>query len=470
MSNLIEALDVHYTIMRATSGGIYDDAGHVPMSQLQERIHHNTRMLHRHGVSPNEPVLVPVSGCANDVSGILGIIGAGAVAVPIHQKSHVASSNYIQNATGARFVVEVEDQSPGQELGLTQIKNERPKDRPLLEGAAFITFTSGSTGEPKGVVLSRQRVASKYQAILAATGMGHAPVSVVPLQLLFSFGQWASLLPLMLGGTVHLTNHFKTAWVENIIKEKEVDFIAAVPTMLRMMIGSIQTDQSFDVLTGGEAVGANLRKKIHQSWPQTTVQSIFGLTETGTCDLYRKDKAPDDGMQSLGFPSPGVEVATDPNSRELLIHSPYAMMGYLDMPELTAITLRDGWIRTGDQADILASGEVILKGRIKELINRGGNKVSPLEVEAIFQQHQDVVAALATSVPDDRFGEAIHLLIIPAGTSKSTALDLLDWARPQMDRFKLPDVLHFGTKIPLGNTGKADRVALREMILSQDVA
>lgn len=467
LSQAAETQDFYEAIMCARSGGIHDDIGFLEMAELQDQVVRLTRDLKRRDAKCGEPILIAICGNANDVVGILAVIGAGAIAVPIHHKSHPDYTDHVRKITGARFYLDASDPERAREPRIKQISNRSPSYHSLLDGAAFVTFTSGSTGTPKGVVLARERVSAKYHAIRTAIDLQSAPVALVPLQLLFSFGQWATFLPLMSGGTIHMTGRYSSHWVARKLETSEINYLAAVPTMLRMLAGSAISEQSFQVLTGGEAVGSRLRQTLFEFWPHATIKSIYGLTETGTCDLFRRDQAPDNGGNSLGFPSPNVEVAIDPENRELLIRSPYNMLGYLEMPELSAETLREGWIHTGDQAEILPTGEVVLAGRIKELINRGGNKVSPLEVETTFQQHPNVSAALATAVPDKRFGEAIHLLIVPTEATEITASELMDWATPRLERFKLPDVIHFGKELPLGNTGKSDRSALGRLILEQ---
>lgn len=459
------APDFHAALLSASGGGIVDDLGLLPLADIQEMSRDVTVRLTVCGVRPAEPVLIPVRSRAEDVATILGVIGAGAVAVPLHHRAHAETLKHIRQVTAARFefgASEARGVPP-----LTETGAPVPAPHPLLEGAAMLTFTSGSTGKPKGVVLSRARISGKYRAIRAALAMPLAPVAAVPLQLQFSFGQWATFLPLMQGGTVHMTGRYANEWMADLIRSGRLDYMATVPTMLRMLAGFAPTEHRFEVLTGGEAVSAHLRRTLFRDWPNVTIHSLFGLTETGTCDLLRTDRLPDDGREGLGFPTPGVDVATDPDTGELRVKSPFAMPGYLDMPDVTAQTLRDGWIHTGDMAEIRPDGEVVLRGRLKDVINRGGNKVSPLEVEAIFVDHPDVAAALVTGVPDPRFGEAIHLMIVPQGDASLSPQDLLNWARPRTDRFKLPDAIHFGAALPLGQTGKADRGALRRAILAQ---
>jgi long-chain acyl-CoA synthetase len=143
------------------------------------------------------------------------------------------------------------------------------------------------------------------------------------------------------------------------------------------------------------------------------------------------------------------------------------MRGYLDAPELTAASFRDRWFRTGDLAEVTADGVVRLVGRRKELINRAGNKISPIEIERAFLTHPAIAEALATGLPDERLGEAIHLLVVPLpGTDPSTA-ELRAWAAGRLETFKLPDAIHLGPEIPTGTTGKADRAQLKAVLLAQ---
>ena len=138
------------------------------------------------------------------------------------------------------------------------------------------------------------------------------------------------------------------------------------------------------------------------------------------------------------------------------------MLGYLDDPELTAASYdADGYFLTGDLARERADGFVELIGRAKELIVRGGHKISPLEVERLYLEHPDVGNALATGVADERLGEAIHVLIVPRPGAAPAAGELRAWAEGRIDGYKRPDAVHVGDALPTGRTGKADRRALR---------
>ena len=150
---------------------------------------------------------------------------------------------------------------------------------------------------------------------------------------------------------------------------------------------------------------------------------------------------------------------------ELQIRTPFAMNGYLDEPELTRAAFADGYFRTGDLARAREDGRVELAGRIKDIIIRGGANVSPLELDHLLAQHPDVAAALTAGVPDPMVGERIHALVVPRANASIGEKDLRQWVAGRIERFKWPDVYHFGRELPTGRTGKVDRGALREQVL-----
>jgi acyl-CoA synthetase (AMP-forming)/AMP-acid ligase II len=446
-------------VLGADSASVVDEVGRHPMPELRAHAADWAAQLQAQELEPGEPVIVPVSGRAKDVPSMMAVVLAGGVAVPVHRRAHPDSLLHIRNATGARLFL---DGLEGSEA--IQVEGLPPPSRPLLQDAAFITFTSGSTGLPKGVVLSGKRMLGKLEALTEALDYQIGASAMVPLQLTFSFGQWVTFLTLMHGGAVHLSERFDAATLKNQLIRNGIDYLAAVPTMLRMLPQEPGPGPAVKILSGGEAVLPELRSRLLTLWPASEIYSIYGLTESGTSDLIQHDCGGGLIEDTLGLPSPGVEVKVAPETGELLLRTPYRMLGYLDMPEETAAATKEGWLRTGDVAQIGSDGRVILSGRLKEIINRGGNKVAPLEVERLFSTHPDVETALATGVRDSRLGEAIHLLVVPRTNASVTPETLREWAIGRIDRFKLPDYIHLGKDLPLGRTGKADRAALRRFL------
>jgi non-ribosomal peptide synthetase component E (peptide arylation enzyme) len=140
------------------------------------------------------------------------------------------------------------------------------------------------------------------------------------------------------------------------------------------------------------------------------------------------------------------------------------MLGYLDQPELTAASFdADGYFKSGDLGRLRADGCVELVGRAKEIISRGGNKIAPLEIDALLCAHPDVTAALCAGVPDQRLGEAIHSAVVVRTGADLSAEALLAWAATRIERFKLPDRIYLVDALPVGATGKASRARIVEL-------
>ncbi|HJT06024.1 MAG TPA: fatty acid--CoA ligase family protein, partial [Stellaceae bacterium] len=358
--------------------------------------------------------------------------------------------------------------------------------RAILSGAALVVFTSGTTGEPKGVVLSHEGFAGKLAAIDSVLAFTDETRTLLVLQLTFSFGQWVSLLTLVRGGTLVLHEKFDGRRVLATLAEARIDRLGVIPTMLRAMLPILRGPEGPMLLealgadgiarlfmAGGEPLPYSLGRLYREIVPRLALCDIYGLTETNTSDFILPRDEQDRFPGTIGRPSPGVAFAIhDGEGRampagqagELVIKTPFIMKGYLDRPDLTAAAFRGEYFRTGDLAEATPEGVVRLVGRAKELILRAGNKISPIEVERAFLDHPEIAEALATGLPDPLLGEAIHLLVVPVPGASPTAQALRAWASGRLDKYKIPDAVHIGPAIPLGRTGKADRAALKAML------
>lgn len=418
------------------------------------------------GVEPNEPVHVTIANRPSDIAAFLAVWSVGAVAVPIHWNASATTRRAVGAATRARLQI---DCAYVEELAVAS-----PPRRSLLAGAALVIFTSGTTGAPKGVALSHDALAAKLDALDRLLAIRRNDVVLAPLQLVFIFGVWVSLLTIRAGARLVLVPKF-TAEATAQALGRDVTVLAAVPSLLRTLLADEAPDVARlrSILTGGEALAPVLRDRLGAAWPAAGVFDLYGSTETGSCDFVVR---PEDGALaagSIGSPTEGVafRIVRDDESDaaagetgELRIDTPFGMLGYLDNPALTAASVVDGWFRTGDIARVRTDGRVELVGRSKEIISRGGNKISPLEVENLLCAHASVAAALCVGVPDARLGEAIHAVVVLRRNARLTEGDLKTWAAERIERYKLPDVIRFSETLPLGETGKTSRAALRAMV------
>ena len=457
------------------------DGGDMSYGALDRRSAEIARTLAGNGIGADEPVVVRVSNHTGDVAGFLGVWRAGGVVVPVHRTALAASLESVLDRTGARLVVDADEPEPVASLG-----RPAPPKRAMLKDAALVIFTSGTTGDPKGVVLSHESFAAKLAAIDTMVPFTEATRSLLVLQLTFSFGQWVSLLTLARGGLLVMQEKFEPGRVLHALSERRIDRLGVIPTMLRAMLPMLRGAEGSAAIAalggagierlfmaGGEPLPYPLGRALREMLPGLRLCDIYGLTETGTCDFLLSPEEQDRFPGTIGRPSPGVTFAIhDEQGRamptggpgELVIKTPFAMRGYLDAPDLTAASFRDGYFRTGDLAEATADGVVRLVGRSKELILRAGNKISPIEIERVFLDHPEIAEALATGLPDPRLGEAIHLLVVPAPGRTPTPEGLRAWAAGRLEKYKIPDAVHLGAAIPLGRTGKADRSALKALL------
>ena len=468
--------------------------------RLDNESQHLARELVRAGVQKDEPVIVFVSNLSCDLLSLLGVWRAGAVAVLVHRESVPDTLRAILQRTQARVLVFGEvlptaalPNGTMSGTGSSQIlvlDSEQPTPRESLRDGAVLVFTSGSTGEPKGVILSRNAFIRKLRAIDEVLRLPDGVRTLLVLQLGFTFGQWVSLLTLLKGGTLFVAPRFVAVDCLRSLAEKRIHHVALVPTMMRAMLSELRGDRGRDQLArlseagcprlisaGGEPLAPALGKQFRELLPHTGIADVYGLTETCTSDFILRPDLFDHYSGSIGFPSPGVAFRiTDPangtpvesgQTGELEIKTPFIMNGYLDAPDLTRAAFRDDYFRTGDLAWQSTDGAVYLAGRAKDLILRGGNKVSPIEVDATLIQHPEVEASLTAGVPDELMGERIHTLVVLNSKSNLDAETLRSWALTKLDKFKVPDRIHIGTRIPQGRTGKDDRRALVQWLADQ---
>jgi acyl-CoA synthetase (AMP-forming)/AMP-acid ligase II len=460
--NLAQALAACGSHFLDTAGTTWSAA------DLISHAHRVASLLKEAKVRDHEPVHVEINNRPIDIGSILGIWLAGAVAVPVHAATVRATKEALETKTGARFLIG--------SVQLERLGDIPPAPRPLLSGAALVIFTSGTTGSPKGVVIGHDALAGKIGVLKHVLALRADDTVLIPLQLNFIFGLWICLLAIECRSRIVLIPKFSADVVGKCLDDGATVF-GAVPTMLRTLLAEMpEALQLRMVLSGGEVMTPALNEAISGIWPHAGIYDLYGSTETGSCDFCLGPEEQIAGRGSIGYPTRDVKfrirksdgrLAHEGEAGELEIDSPYGMLGYLDDPDLTRASFNEGYFRSGDLARVRADKRTEIVGRSKEIISRGGNKISPLEIDNLLSAHPDVAVALCTGAPDDRLGEAIHAMVVLKPGAMLTEPGLLTWASDKIERFKLPDAIYFCEAIPLGNTGKASRAAVQQFVLAQ---
>ncbi len=345
-----------------------------------------------------------------------------------------------------------------------------------LDDAAVILFTSGTTGAPKGVVMS-------FRALFARIALNHAHIgapltgrTLVTLPTHFGHGLIGNALtPLFAGGDIVIAPRGLGLAKDlgRLIDAERISFMSSVPTLWRMALKLSNPpggDSLERVHVGSAPLSAALWGDI-AAWSRADTVNCLGITETANWiggASSRRDGI-DDGF--VGRPWGGrVGVRLDDGrvlSRgegEIVVQTPSLMSGYLDRPDLTAAVLEDGWYRTGDQGLIETRG-VIVAGRIKDEINRAGFKIQPAELDMLIEQHADVAEACAFAIPDAVSGEIVGAAV----RFKPGAVADLDgvkaFCRARMRREATPERWFTVDEIPRTARGKVSRDAVRRALM-----
>ena len=449
------------------------------------------------GVTEDDAVMVKVSNHPLDFVAFLACWMAGGVAVPVHRSSPPGVVDGIQAKAHCRYSVDLlAGQGSGAELSALQAPAASADRSEMLRGAALVIFTSGSTGLPKGVVLTHEAFAGKLAQNQKLLGLTPDDVTLLVLNNSFSFGIWMALLALNHGGTVVTRAKFSPhQFVDTLIAER-VTLAGVVPTMIRATFGSLTPGEVAlaqqrlraegrvrDMVIGGEPLGLDLSVKLRSFIAPASLYDVYGLTETSTSDFVLTPQAYPAHPATIGLPAPGVRYRITSDSAaectaecsvecavdvagELQLQTAYIMAGYLGDAEITRAAFVDGWFRTGDLASRNAEGFVTIVGRLKELIVRGGNKITPLEVERALCTCPGVAAAMAVGMPDPVLGQRIHALLIPKAGQTLAADAIRAGLASSLEKFKHPDACYVGAEMPTGRTGKIDRGQLQAMLPS----
>ncbi|MEH7246664.1 fatty acid--CoA ligase family protein [Neobacillus niacini] len=341
---------------------------------------------------------------------------------------------------------------------------------------AIILYTSGTTGKPKGAMLTHKNLYSNASDVGNYLKMNHQDRVITTLPMFHVFCLTVALnAPLLSGATLLISPRFSPKETFDLAREYKATVFAGVPTMYNFLYQYPEGNpQDFHTLrlciSGGASLPVALLNNFEKKF-NVQVSEGYGLSEASpvTCfnPLDRPRKAGSIGTSILHVENKivnelGEELPVGAVG-ELIVSGPNVMKGYYKMPEETASALRGGWLYTGDLARMDEDGYFYIVDRKKDLIIVGGYNVYPREVEEVLYNHPDIVEVAVLGVPDSNLGESIKCYVVSKNPN-TTDKDLLSYCQEHLAKYKVPSSIEFLDELPKNTTGKILRRALKTQL------
>jgi acyl-CoA synthetase (AMP-forming)/AMP-acid ligase II len=480
---------------------IYEDEirSYADLERNASRIAHGMVAL---GVLPGDRVAYLGKNTLAYFEFFLGAAKAGAVTVPVNWRLAEPEIRFILDSARPKLVL-VEDPFEG------AAARAAPQIGRLVTGGRHDTFaswrdaqcddpldlrsdwqepvlqlyTSGTTGRPKGAVLTHRSIFSlrnRPERLPEWYRWSSEDVSLIAMPVAHISGTGWGIWTLQHGATGVILREFDPHTVFDQLVSKRVTKVMMVPTAMQIAVRhplAKTTDFGFlrYLYYGGSPLPLELMRECAQVFGCGFVQ-MYGMTETtGTVvALAPEDHDPANGdrLRSVGKALPGVEIRVvdaqggtlPPGATgEIAIRSEANMAGYFELPDATAQTVdAEGWLRSGDAGYLDADGYLYLKDRVKDMIISGGENIYPAEVENAIYGHPSVSEVAVIGVPDEKWGEVVKAFIVPVPGATPSTPEIIAWAGARIARFKLPKVVEWVAALPRSHTGKLLRRELRD--------
>jgi acyl-CoA synthetase (AMP-forming)/AMP-acid ligase II len=356
---------------------------------------------------------------------------------------------------------------------------------------AHLYYTSGTTGRPKGVMLTHKNVCSHALMTIAELKLGDADIWGHIAPMFHLADAWATFAITWVGGRHVMVAQFDAETVMATIEKQKITLSNLIPTMLNLMIKHPRvTEYDFsslrEILSGGAPIAPELVKRIMETLGCDYIQT-YGMTETSpylTFSILKNQlKTLPPGAQlkyksKTGRPAIGVELkvvdeqglsiaADEQQVGEIWVRGDTVTPGYWNRPEETANAFSEGWLRTGDLATLDPEGYVNIVDRKKDMIVTGGENVYSTEVENVLYMHPKILEAAVFGVPDERWGEAVNAAVVLRPGETASAEEIIAFCKEYQAGYKAPKAIHFLEELPKTGSGKIYKKGLRDPFLKK---
>lgn len=482
-----------------------EEAARTSFGELAEQVEALAGILRRAGLHPGEAVAIALPNGLEFLVAFLAVTRARLVAAPLNPAYQAEEFRfYLQDAGVSAVIVPPEGQGgaikeaagalnlpvwiaakdskgkvtlQGDKLAghaATELEPPRPDD------VALFLHTSGTTSRPKGVPLTHANLLASTHNIAVHYQLTPGDTSLVVMPLFHVHGLiGVTLSTLWSGGTLVIPPRFSASTFWPQVKAQGVTWYSAVPTIHQVLLGRADQDQA------PSASGLRFIRSCSSALAPATMAQLEGRFGAPVLEAYgmteashqmtsnplppagRKPGSVGQGTQvDIGIMDEAGSLLPAGTSGEVVIRGPNVTAGYRSNPEANAASFTKGWFRTGDRGVLDDKGYLTLIGRIKELINRGGEKISPLEVDAILLTHPAVAEVASFGVPDAKYGEEVQAAVVLKG--EATAEEILAHCHERLAAFKVPKMLHILPELPRTATGKVQRRHVAAAILSKE--
>ena len=483
-----------------------DTGATVTWSQALDSARRIASHLDALGLDAGAPVAVAAQNSIWSTLCFAGITAGGYLATPLNLVSGARVLSYVIHHSGVATILcsdenreLIEDAIAGIDREITLIRldpdagpdwpggvqvNDAPAHVPEADTPGLLMYTSGTTGNPKGVVLSHANLMAAGMNVVTGHGVRQDDTAMCVLPIYHINGLCVTVMGTMMSASgLVMPYRFSVRAFWTQVREAGASWFSAVPTLFAYLLNDDSTpDIDRGRLRFSRSASAPLSPDIHRRFEERfgiPIIETMGLTETGA-QILTNPMPP--ATRKIG--SPGVAVgnevmiADDSQSEvprgttgEILIRGGNVMQGYLHQPEETAKTITpDGWLRTGDLGHMDEDGFVFVTGRIKELIIKGGENIAPREVDEVLLEHEDILEAAAFAVPCTNYGQRVEACIRYKPGRATSEDDLLTHCVARLGKFKAPDRVHVLDDLPKGPSGKVQRLKLHDMVYGGDAA
>jgi oxalate---CoA ligase len=474
----------------ACCGGI-DDIGlgmRWEASMLAHEASRRAAILAQCHIGPGSVVAISHSGSAHFFADLFAVWAVGAAAACL---DGTLTDFELQTVLGfikpAAFLINRADISNAHGVPILDLARSHPREQRVgskpvanldVDQPALILFTSGTTGSPKGVVLTYRALHTRVKLNIAVIGVTALKRTLVTLPTHFGHGLIGNALtPLLSGGDIVLYPPGAVVGDQlgRVIDKHSISFLSSVPAFWNRVLRSSEPpseDTLVRVHVGSAPLSAKLWLEI-AAWSGAEVVNCYGMTETANWIAGASSRT--DGVADglVGRTWGGTAAVIDDRSAfqrtgegEIVVQSPSLMSGYFNRPDLTADVLSNGWFRTGDRGVINDLGQIWLTGRIKDEINRAGFKVQPAEIDIVIESHPDVAEACVFAVPDALGGEAVGAAVRLTPQATADTDSLRTWCRERMRPGAVPEHWFIVDSIPRNTRGKVNRDVVRRTLVA----